>query len=186
MRQAELRARYNVEFKVQRREFLNTMILRHRNQETEESTHWWDGVSQRREFGSGRVGVSGMFLGPGSGEAALGNRQANYSPRRGSGLCGDNPSGEDNEVKDEEDMPLVSQADLGGVGTTQALMEISDKGYAKTGRARVGRPQQGSVDPCGPAMVPGALTTFCFCCSSTLSTGGLVSTAPAPGRHPRL
>ena len=71
MRQAELRASYNVEFEVQRREFLNTMSLRHRSQETEEGTHWWDGVPQRREYGSGRVGVSGMFLGPGSGEAAL-------------------------------------------------------------------------------------------------------------------
>ena len=71
MRQAELRASYNVEFEVQRREFLNTMSLRHRSQETEEGTHWWDGVPQMREYGSGRVGVSGMFLGPGSGEAAL-------------------------------------------------------------------------------------------------------------------
>ena len=64
MRQAELRASYNVEFEVQRREFLNTMSLRHRSQETEEGTHWWDGVPQRRireSRGVGHVPRAGLW-----------------------------------------------------------------------------------------------------------------------------
>ena len=87
MRQEELRASYKVRFEVRRREFLNNMSLRHRNQDTEENTHWWGG---------------------------------------------DNPSGEDSEWKEGEDMPLASQTNPGGVGSTQDLMEISDEGPAKT------------------------------------------------------
>ena len=105
-----------MEFKVQRREFLDTLSQRCR-----------DGVPRKRVVGSGRVGVSGMFLGLGSGEGVPVIRQATSNPGQGSGSRGDNPS-----VVDSEDMLLAPQADLGEVGTSQAPTESLDEGPTKT------------------------------------------------------